>query len=69
MAFDGHVQVNLEFLAIDRRTFVTGEQDALKTLFASSSNSASYKLAVSILCSRLAAVFASLKARHSTFLI
>ena len=56
------MQVNLEFLVRDRRTFVTGEAHALKALFGeNSSGSASYKLAVATVCSRLAGVFASLK--------
>ncbi|CAK0753523.1 hypothetical protein CVIRNUC_002227 [Coccomyxa viridis] len=55
-------EVNLEFLVRDRRTFVTGETHALKALFGeNSSGSASYKLAVATVCSRLAGVFASLK--------
>lgn len=55
-------QVNLEFLVRDRRTFVTGETHALKALFGeNSSGSASYKLAVATVCSRLSGVFASLK--------
>ena len=58
------LQVNLEFLVRDRRTFVTGETHALKALFGeNSSGSASYKLAVATVCSRLAGVFASLKVR------
>ena len=56
------MQVNLEFLVRDRRTFVTGEAHALKALFGeNSSGSASYKLAVATVCSRLSGVFASLK--------
>jgi len=55
-------QVNVEFLVMDRRTFVTDERHALKALFGeNSSNSASYKVAVATLCGRLAGVFASLK--------
>ena len=58
----GAWQVNVEFLVMDRRTFVTDERHALKALFGENgSNSASYKVAVSTLCSRLAGVFASLK--------
>ncbi len=64
---DMHVcawQVNVEFLVMDRRTFVTDERHALKALFGENgSNSASYKVAVATLCSRLAGVFASLKVR------
>lgn len=41
---------------------MTGETHALKALFGeNSSGSASYKLAVATVCSRLAGVFASLK--------
>ncbi|BDA46397.1 probable protein transport Sec1a [Coccomyxa sp. Obi] len=55
-------EVNVEFLVMDRRTFVTDERHALKALFGENgSNSASYKVAVATLCSRLAGVFASLK--------
>lgn len=59
-------QVNLEFLVMDRRTFVTDERNALRVLFGENgSNSASYKVAVATLCSRLAGVFASLKVSFS----
>ncbi|KAK9906798.1 hypothetical protein WJX75_008240 [Coccomyxa subellipsoidea] len=55
-------EVNLEFLVMDRRTFVTDERNALRALFGENgSNSASYKVAVATLCSRLAGIFASLK--------
>ena len=61
-----YMQVNLEFLVRDRRTFVTGEAHALKALFGeNSSGSASYKLAVATVCSRLSGVFASLKVFQS----
>ena len=44
---------------------MTGETHALKALFGeNSSGSASYKLAVATVCSRLAGVFASLKVRE-----
>ena len=57
-----YMQVNLEFLVRDSRTFVTGEAHALKALFGeNSSGSASYKLAVATVCSRLSGIFASLK--------
>ena len=43
---------------------MTGETHALKALFGeNSSGSASYKLAVATVCSRLSGVFASLKVR------
>lgn len=62
----GGWQVNLEFLVMDRRTFVTDERNALRALFGENgSNSASYKVAVATLCSRLAGVFASLKVSFS----
>ncbi len=46
---------------------MTGEAHALKALFGeNSSGSASYKLAVATVCSRLSGVFASLKVRGSS---
>ena len=47
---------------------MTGEAHALKALFGeNSSGSASYKLAVATVCSRLSGVFASLKVSSSSW--
>ena len=57
-------QVNLEFMTVDRRSFVTGEAHALRALFGEGgSGSASYRVAVASICARLAGLFASLKVR------
>ena len=60
--FGSRAQVNLEIMAVDRRSFVTGEQGALRALFGEGgSASASYRVAVASICARLAGLFASLK--------
>ena len=55
-------QVNVELLTIDKRSFTTDEGSSLLTLFGESSEgSAQYRAEVSLIASRLATVFASLK--------
>lgn len=59
------VQVNIELLTIDKRSFTTDEGNSLLTLFGENSEgSAQYRAEVSLIASRLATVFASLKVWH-----
>ena len=56
------VQVNVELLTIDKRTFITDEGHSLQTLFGENSEgSAQYRSEVTTVAARLATVFASLK--------
>lgn len=56
------VQVNIELLTIDKRSFTTDEGHSLLTLFGENSEgSAQYRAEVTLIASRLATVFASLK--------
>ena len=56
------VQVNIELLTIDKRSFTTDEGNSLLTLFGENSEgSAQYRAEVTLIASRLATVFASLK--------
>lgn len=61
------VQVNIELLTIDKRSFTTDEGNSLLTLFGENSEgSAQYRAEVTLIASRLATVFASLKVcQHS----
>ena len=59
------MQVNIELLTIDKRSFTTDEGNSLLTLFGENSEgSAQYRAEVSLIASRLATVFASLKVWH-----
>ena len=59
-----YIQVNVELLTIDKRTFTTDEGHSLQTLFGENSEgSAMYRSEVSTIAARLATVFASLKVR------
>ena len=56
------MQVNVELLTIDKRTFTTDEGNSLQTLFGENSEgSAQYRAEISVMANRLATVFASLK--------
>ena len=56
------LQVNVELLTIDKRTFTTDEGNSLTTLFGESSEgSAQYRSEITTMATRLATVFASLK--------
>ena len=56
------VQVNVELLTIDKRTFITDEGHSLQTLFGENSEgSAQYRTEVTTVAARLATAFASLK--------
>ena len=58
------LQVNVELLTIDKRTFITDESHSLQTLFGENSEgSAQYRSEVTMMAARLATVFASLKVR------
>ncbi|KAK9819584.1 hypothetical protein WJX72_000024 [[Myrmecia] bisecta] len=55
-------EVNLELLTIDKRTFITGEEQALQVLFGENvDNSAAYRTEVATIANRLVTAFASLK--------
>lgn len=55
-------EVNIELLTIDKRSFTTDEGHSLLTLFGENSEgSAQYRAEVTLIASRLATVFASLK--------
>lgn len=58
------MQVNLEFLTVDRRTFVTDEQKSLQVLFGLEGSDASSAVQeeVQLISRRLVTLFASLKA-------
>ena len=56
------LQVNIELLTIDKRSFTTDEGNSLLTLFGENSEgSAQYRAEVTLIANRLATVFASLK--------
>ncbi len=56
------LQVNLEYLQLDSRSFVTGEDRALALLFgAASDESVEARVAVKRIAQRLATLFATLK--------
>jgi hypothetical protein len=58
------MQVNLEFLTVDRRTFVTDEDKSLQVLFGDSGDAASAtQVEVQTIARRLVTLFASLKVR------
>lgn len=55
-------EVNLEYLLVDSRTFVTAEDPALRTFFGASVDSSTvYRSEIDIMVARLASVFATLK--------
>ena len=55
------MQVNIELLIIDKRSFTTDEGNSLLTLFGENSEgSAQYRAEVTLIASRLATVFSSL---------
>lgn len=55
-------QVNLEYLLVDSRTFVTAEAGALRTFFgAAVDSSTSYRSEIEVMTARLATVFATLR--------
>lgn len=55
-------QVNLEYLLVDSRTFVTAEEGALRTFFgAAVDSSTSYRAEIEVMTARLASVFATLR--------
>ncbi|KAI3423806.1 hypothetical protein D9Q98_009643 [Chlorella vulgaris] len=55
-------EVNLEYLLVDSRTFITNEEGALSTFFGSAvDSSTSYRVEIEVLTSRLATVFATLR--------
>ena len=57
------MQVNLEFLVVDKRTFVTDEERALQTLFGDTPDGTMRtRHETALMADRLATVFASLKA-------
>lgn len=59
------IQVNVELLTIDKRTFTTDEGNSLQTLFGENSEgSAQYRAEIQVMANRLATVFASLKVQH-----
>ena len=56
------MQVNLELLTMDKRTFVTDHERALQSLFGENSDSSpQFRGDISSIAARLATVFASLK--------
>ena len=56
------LQVNLELLTMDKRTFVTDHERALQSLFGENSDSSpQFRGDISSIAARLATVFASLK--------
>jgi hypothetical protein len=58
----GAVQVNLEFLTVDRRTFVTEEEKSLQVLFGEGAEaSPAIQDEVQLISRRLVTLFASLK--------
>ena len=57
-------QVNLEFLVIDKRTFLTDKEHALQMLFGEANESqALFNSEIATISDRLATAFASLKVR------
>ena len=61
------MQVNLEYLQLDSRSFVTGEDRALSLLFgASSDESVEARVTVKRIAQRLATLFATLKVSART---
>ncbi|KAL4443933.1 hypothetical protein ABPG75_011670 [Micractinium tetrahymenae] len=55
-------EVNLEYLLVDSRTFVTAEEGALRTFFgAAVDSSTSYRAEIEVMTARLASVFATLR--------
>ncbi|PSC68723.1 SM Sec1-family [Micractinium conductrix] len=55
-------EVNLEYLLVDSRTFITAEDNALRTFFgASVDSSGSYRMEIEVMTARLATVFATLR--------
>lgn len=56
------VQVNLEFLVVDKRTFLTDKERALQTLFGEASEQGDvFSAEVATIADRLASAFASIK--------
>lgn len=54
--------MNLEYLLVDSRTFVTAEEGALRTFFgAAVDSSTSYRAEIEVMTARLASVFATLR--------
>ena len=64
MIWDCYAQVNLEFLVIDKRTFLTDKEHALQMLFGEANESqALFNSEIATISDRLATAFASLKVR------